>query len=156
MFDECPAGETAIYYLSNGEIDAIYSETMTATLDALRAIRDNITTDPTPDNIRAALEAIRKHYPAADPDITTPREIRATLTDIINGLYWDMAQDVTQDHATVYKKEIKTALKLMEEHPKFSRFDLANALHGYNPRLTFEELTEITREVSATVNRFPW
>ena len=90
----------------------------------------------------------RRHLQKADAprrragDATTPAE--------------NATQDAAQDPATVYKKEIKTALELMEEHPNFSRFDLANALHGYNPRLTFEELTEITREVSPTVSRFPW
>lgn len=65
-------------------------------LDSIRAIRDNITTDPTPENIQTAIDAIREHAPDINPDeLHSPREIRATLTDIINGMYWDMGPDIT-------------------------------------------------------------
>ena len=76
--------------------DATQAATDAAEMDNLKAIRDNITTDPTPENIRAAQDAINRHFVEIDPlDIDTPRKIRAALTDIINGIYWDMATDIT-------------------------------------------------------------
>lgn len=67
-----------------------------AELDSLKAIRDDITTDPNPDTIRAAQDAIKRHFIEIDPeDIDTPRKIRAALTDIINAIYWDIAEDIT-------------------------------------------------------------
>ena len=67
-----------------------------AELDSLKAIRDDITTDPNPDTIRAAQDAINRHFVEIDPeDIDTPRKIRAALTDIINAIYWDIAEDIT-------------------------------------------------------------
>jgi len=70
--------------------------TTAAELDNLKAIRDDITTDPNPDTIRAAQDAINRHFIEIDPeDIDTPRKIRAALTDIINAIYWDIAEDIT-------------------------------------------------------------
>lgn len=67
-----------------------------AELDSLKAIRDDITTDPNPDTIRAAQDAINRHFVEIDPeDIDMPRKIRAALTDIINAIYWDIAEDIT-------------------------------------------------------------
>jgi len=67
-----------------------------AELDNLKAIRDDITTDPNPDTIRAAQDAVNRHFIEIDPeDIDTPRKIRAALTDIINAIYWDIAEDIT-------------------------------------------------------------
>ena len=46
--------------------------------------------------IRAAQDAINRHFVEIDPeDIDTPRKIRAALTDIINAIYWDIAEDIT-------------------------------------------------------------
>ena len=82
------------------ETEQTTEEATTATdaaeLDSLKAIRDDITTDPNPDTIRAAQNAINRHFIEIDPeDIDTPRKIRATLTDIINAIYWDIAEDIT-------------------------------------------------------------
>jgi hypothetical protein len=86
--------------------------TAAAELDTLKAIRDNITTDPNPDTIRAALDAITAHAPETDPaELDSPRAIRAALTDIINAIYWDIAEDITAEPTTEKKKEEVNTMK---------------------------------------------
>ena len=55
-----------------------------------------------------------------------------------------------------FADEIKVGIQFATERPTYSRFDVANMLHGYNPALTFDQLTAITREIGCTLNKFPW
>lgn len=48
---------------------------------------------------------------------------------------------------------IKVGLEFAKDYPSASRFDVANYLHGYNPKLGFNQLTEITREIGCKLDK---
>ena len=45
------------------------------------------------------------------------------------------------------------AKEWMHDYPNASRFDLANFLHGYDPDLDFEALTEVTRAIGSLLDK---
>ena len=50
-------------------------------------------------------------------------------------------------------KAIEVGMTFVKDFPAASRFDVCNYLHGYNPRLGFKQLTEISREISCRLNK---
>ena len=48
---------------------------------------------------------------------------------------------------------IRVGKEYAKDYPSASRFDVANFLHGYDKTLGFNQLTEITREISVQMNK---
>lgn len=68
-------------------------------LDKLRNLRDAIKTAPTPDTIRAALDAIRQHDPETElTENDSPHAIKSELQHIINGLGMDAYMEQARAH----------------------------------------------------------
>lgn len=66
----------------------------------------------------------------------------------------DNAQPTTKEVSKMsILKAYKAGLEAAQEHEKWSRFDCATFLHGYDSGLTFDELAEITQEIAVELGR---
>ena len=137
-------------------------------LDKLRNLRDALKTVPTPDTIRAALDAIRQHDPETElTEDDSPRAIKSELQHIINGIGLDAYMEQAraqrapwpadaacvwdEDGNTITPEETTTDEQKEEDKTMSTPNKLYLSNWDYNAALIIEELAAIVENNGGTV-----